>query len=150
MTRYHGPMEYGNDTVVRFDRGLPGFEGETDFLPIEVPSARPVVFLQSISTPGLCFVSLPVTVIDPEYSLTLSEDCLEAIGWPPDGEPRVGEDVLCLAMLTIEENGPTTANLMAPLILDLQRRRGMQMIREDGVYSHRQPFLESEVEALCS
>lgn len=150
LSLHHGEIEYAEDAVMRFAGGIPGFEEETAFLPIEIPTARPIVFLQSLSTPELCFVTLPVFVVDQDYELALSAESRAAIGLPPDFEPRIGEDVLCLVLVTIQDDGPTTINLMAPVVMDLHTRRAVQAIREDGVYSHRHAFLETPVGAECS
>lgn len=150
LSLHHGEIDYAEDAVMRFAGGIPGFEEETAFLPIEVPSARPIVFLQSLTTPDLCFVTLPVFVVDQEYELELSAESRAAIGLPDDLQPRIGENVLCLVVVTIQDDGPTTANLMAPVVMDLRTRRAVQAIREDGVYSHRHCFLEAPVGAECS
>ena len=46
-----------------FPEGLPGFERERRFLPLEMPDQHPLVFLQSAATPALCFVTLPVLAV---------------------------------------------------------------------------------------
>jgi flagellar assembly factor FliW len=150
LSLHHGEIEYAEDTVMRFAGGLPGFEEETAFLPIEIPSARPIVFLQSLSTPDLCFVTLPVFVVDQDYKLALPAESRAAIGLAHNSQPRIGEDVLCLVLVTIQDDGPTTTNLMAPVVMDLRTRRAVQAIREDGVYSHRHVFLEAPVGVECS
>jgi len=149
QTKYHGDIEYSDDALIRFAAGLPGFEEETAFLPIEMPAARPIVFLQSVLQPDLCFVTLPVLVVSPEYKLSLLPSDLEALGLAPDRQPRLGDDVLCLAILTIQENGPTTANLLAPVVMNLQTRQAVQAICPDGGYTHQQPFLTPAAEPVC-
>jgi flagellar assembly factor FliW len=148
LTRHHGEIEYDDGALIRFAEGLPGFEDEREFLPIEVPSARPIVFLQSVHSRDLCFVTLPVFTIDPGYELLLSPESLRALGLPEARQPRIGEDVLCLAIVTIQEDGPTTANLMAPVVMCLRTHRAVQAIRDDDAYSHRHVFLEQAV--VCS
>jgi len=135
-------MEYSEDAVIAFSRR---------FLPIEIPEIRPLVFLQSLFTPNLCFLSLPVLVVDPGYRLAMSPEDVEAIGLPAERAPRIGEDVLCLTLLTVQEKQPTTANLLAPVVVSLRDRRAVQAISADPAYSHRHIFLEPcEEEAVCS
>ena len=150
QTKYHGEIEYTEDALMRFAGGLPGFEEQTTFLPIEIPSARPIVFLQSVSSPDLCFVTLPVLVVEAGYVLKLRPEDLAAIGLPSDRQPRLGADVLCLAILTIQENVPTTANLMAPVVMNLRTRQAVQAICSNMSYTHQHPFLKEAVrEAVC-
>lgn len=150
LTRSHGEFEYSADVLIHFSRGLFGFESETRFLPIEVPSVRPIVFLQSIQRPSLCFVTLPILVIDPAYRLAVAPSDLELADLPADRQPVIGEDVLCLAILTLHKEGPATANLMAPLVINLRNRKAVQALACDGEYSHQHVFPACDPEAVCS
>jgi flagellar assembly factor FliW len=149
-TRYHGEIEYSEDEVVSFPRGLFGFETEKQFLMIELPAVRPLVFLQSLSTPGLCFLALPVGVVEKDYQLDLADEDLEELELPAGSRPRIGEDVLCLVLLTVQANRPTTANLMAPVTLNLRTRKALQAISTNDLYSHQHVFLEPAKETVCS
>jgi flagellar assembly factor FliW len=133
---------------MHFPAGLFGFESETRFLPIEVPALRPILFLQSVQRPDLCFVTMPILVIDPGYRLGLSPAELELAGLPDNRQPAIGEDVLCLAILTLRKSGPTTANLIAPLVINLRSRKAVQALMCDSDYSHRHVFPAAR-EAVC-
>src|SRR5579859_4877441 len=104
LTKYHGEVEYSDAAIFEFPHGLFGFEAETRFLPIEIPAARPIVFLQSLATPSLCFVALPVFVVDRQYRLAMSSDDLAELELPVDRPAIIGEDVLCLVLVTIQTN----------------------------------------------
>jgi len=148
-TKSHGEIEYSEDVVMHFSEGLFGFESETRFLPIEVPSLHPLLFLQSVEQQGLCFITLPILVIDPAYRLMLSPGDLELAGLPGK-QPVIGEDVLCLAILTLHKDAPATANLIAPLVMNLRTRQAVQAIVCEGDYSHQHVFPASSPEAVCS
>lgn len=148
-TKYHGEMEFEDQSVVRFPLGLFSFESEDRFLLIEQEALHPLVFLQSLQTPELCFLSLPVFVVDRDYRLEISEKDRQAIGLPSGRQPRIGEEVLCLALVVIQPNGPTTANLMAPVVVNMQTRTAIQAISERD-YSHRYPLPLAQEEVSCS
>jgi flagellar assembly factor FliW len=149
-TKSHGQIEYTEDVLMHFPEGLFGFESETRFLPIEVPALYPILFLQSIQRPELCFVTMPILVIDPGYRLALSPTDLELAGMRAGRQPVIGEDVLCLAILTLREDGPTTANLIAPLVINLRSRRAVQALMLESEYSHQHVFPAAAPEAVCS
>ena len=149
LTKSHGEIEYSEDVVMHFSEGLFGFESETRFLPIEVPALHPLLFLQSVDRQGLCFITLPILVIDPFYRLNLSPSDLELAGLPPGRQPAIGEDVLCLAILTLHQDAPGTANLIAPLVMNLHTRQAVQAIVCEGDYSHQHVFPASPPEAVC-
>src|SRR5215467_4762033 len=100
-------IETAPDLALEFPRGLPGFEERRRFAAIQDPGTAPLVYLQSEEDPDLCFIALPVLAVDPSYRLQVAEEDLETIGLPGSREPRIGMDVLCLAVVSLRETGPT-------------------------------------------
>lgn len=137
QTRYFGQVQYEEESVLVFPDGIPAFEHEKRFLLLRQPMSEPLVFLQSEATPSLCFAALPVRSACPGYRLQMTVEDLEDLGLETGHQPVIGEDVLCLAILSLEENRPPTVNLLAPVVVNLRTLRGLQAIQMDSVYSHR-------------
>ena len=148
QTKFHGVLAYEPEQVLHVPSGLFGFPHETEFLLLELPSARPMAFLQSIRSSNLCFISLPAQVIEGNYRLSMNGADLRSFGYSEALPPVMGKDVLCLALLTVGERQATTANLLAPIVIDIGRHNGMQVI-VDAPYSHQHPVSTSELKALC-
>jgi flagellar assembly factor FliW len=148
LTRRFGAMDFEESSILDFPLGLPGFESARRFALIERPEAKPLVFLQSLDFPELCFVAVPVLALDPAYQLEMTADDLRELGFPEDSQPRLADQVTCLAILSSPENGRPTANLLAPLVIDPSSRRAVQAVRIDSRYSHQQPLPAPE--ASCS
>ena len=146
-TTNFGTISFAPESVFEFPQGLPGFEDRGKFVPLQKPQTAPILFLQSLEEPSLCFTTLPILVVDPQYRLRIVEQDLEVLGLPPDFEPRIGEDVLCLAVLSIRDTG-TTANLLAPVVVNLKNYRAVQAVSPESRYSH-QHFLFSPGEPPC-
>ncbi len=138
-TKYFGETEFDESAVLHFPAGLPGFEDEKRFLALEQPEQRPLVFLQSVNTPDLCFVALPVFAVDPAYRLEITEADRALAGFPPGGEIRIGANAACLAILTIDESG-VTANLLGPVVVNLASNLAVQAVAPEARYSHRTPL----------
>jgi len=138
QTKFHGVLTYEPEQVLHIPNGLFGFPQETEFLLLELPSARPMAFLQSVRSSNLCFISLPAQVIEGEYRLSMNGGDLRSFGYSDNAPPVMGKDVLCLALLTVGERQTTTANLLAPIVIDIARHHGMQVI-VDAPYSHQHP-----------
>lgn len=146
-TKNFGPISYEANSALEFPRGLPGFEDRRGFVPLHFADSDPLIFLQSVEDPGLCFVTMPVLAVDPEYRLAVASEDLQAIGLPP-GVPKIGEQVLCVTVLAIREDGPT-ANLLAPIVVNLRNRRAVQAVAPESGYSH-QHRLIAEGAMACS
>jgi flagellar assembly factor FliW len=145
-TKKFGALEYREDSVFLFPRGLPAFEHETEFVPIEDLATAGLVYLQSVRTRELCFVAFPAAAVDPRYQLLVGRDDLAVLGLDTLRQPRPGEEVLVLALLCISGNSPVTANLLAPVVVNLANRRAVQAVRSDGQYS---PRHEIGLETAC-
>lgn len=147
-SKYFGKISYGPEAVIEFPAGLPGFEQERRFLLIQQPVNRPLAFLQSLNRPELCFVTIPVRVAAPDYSIRLSAEEARLLGIEEGTEAGAGGELLCLGIVAVEEDGSATVNLRAPLVIHWARRLGVQAIPEECGYSHRHP-LEAPQEAGC-
>jgi flagellar assembly factor FliW len=130
LTRDFATIDYDSEEEIRFPNGLPGFREEKRFLLLESEALAPILFLQSLSTPGLCFLTISVFLADPEYQIgNLQADEGELTSSP-------AEDNAVLAILTASADGGFTANLLAPILLNLQTRIAVQAVRGDSRYSH--------------
>ena len=138
-TRDFGTVDYEPSAELYFPRGLPGFEGHNRFVLMEHEQQAPIVFLQSITTPELCFLTVSVWAVDPGYQVGIADDDLETLGL--NRQPQPADDFLCLSILAAKDDGTFTANLLAPVIVNRDTRVGLQAIRADARYSHCHPVL---------
>ncbi len=135
-TKYFGTVTCDDSELFQFPLGLPAFEGERSFMPLELPGTQPLLFLQSVLRPELCFLCFPVLVVDSKYKLAVPCDDLVLLGLRPGRQPALGSEVLVLALLSVQDHKPITANLMAPIVVNPKNRRAVQSIRVDNIYSH--------------
>jgi len=134
VTRQFGKIQFTEDAILHFPSGLPGFEKHTRFLRVERSATAPIIFLQSLDSPDLCFATAPVHAIDPHYRLAITPEDQQILS--PAGER------LCLAILAPGKSG-WTANLLAPLVINPKTRVAVQAVRADSVYSHQHPLGEA-------
>ncbi len=147
-THRFGRISYEDGSEIRFPGGLPGFEERRRFLAVQLPDTNPLVFLQSLEDPGLCFVTLPVLAVDPGFRLRLSAEDLERLDFSAGRQPRIGAEVLCLAVVSIRASGPT-ANLLAPVVVNVANLKAVQAVMAESGYSHQHALLPAEA-AVCS
>jgi flagellar assembly factor FliW len=138
-TKYFGTLSYAGESVFDFPHGLPAFEQEKSFVLIDTPESAPLLFLQSLARAGLCFLALPILVADKDYQLAIAPEDLEHLGLDSRRQPVLGADVTVLALVSLRDGVLASANLMAPIVLNVKTRRGLQAIRRDSRYSHEHP-----------
>jgi flagellar assembly factor FliW len=146
VTKNFGNIDFDDASVVVFPAGLPGFEECRRFLALHFQNSAPLVYLQSLEDDGLCFVTLPVQSVEPDYQLRVCDDDLRAIGLEAGRQPALGSEVLGLAVVSIRESA-LTANLLAPVVINLQNRRAVQAIATDTSYSHQRALPVGEAAA---
>ena len=127
-----GEVESDPGCELLFPAGLPGFEDQRRLLPVEIPAQRPLVYLQSVERAEICFVALPVYVIDPAFQLRMSDEDRSILELPEDCDPVIGADVLCLALL-MPSGHSVQANTNASIVINLHNRRGVQCVPPDGL-----------------
>lgn len=113
-----GMLSIPAEAVVHFPDGLPGFDGMRHFVMIDI---RPdLIWLQSMEHPALAFLLVrPWRVV--------------ARAWADDEQ--------AWAIVTPgRQAGEATANLMAPIRIDLMARTGRQLIRPDQPWGTAEPF----------
>jgi flagellar assembly factor FliW len=140
-TKYFGTMSYDEEAIFEFPFGLPGFGDERRFVFIERHEHAPLIFLQSLRLAGLCFLALPLQVVDAHYKLAVSPEDLVALELNPDRQPLLASEILALALISQHDGFSATANLMAPIVVNLRTRRALQAIRRDSLYSHQHAVL---------
>jgi flagellar assembly factor FliW len=148
-TKHFATIDYDERAILTFPAGLPAFERLTRFLLIEHPSVAPLTFLQSLEEVGVCFPTLPVLSVDAGYELSLSSDDLEVLGFTAAGQ-EPGENALgCFAIVSVPASGAATANLAAPVVVNLAMRLAVQAVRPDARYSHQHPVTTNKG-GVCS
>jgi len=148
-TKYFGTLCCRDEAVFDFPNGLPAFEREKRFVLIELPEDAPLVFLQSLTTSELCFLAFPVLVVDNNYRLALSLEDWSTLELDPHHSLGLGRDLLVLTLVSVHQGFSATANLMAPIVVNLKTRCGLQAIRQDRMYSHEHPVGSPAPEAAC-
>ena len=127
QTRYFGELDYTEDELLIFPRGLYGFEEETSFLLIPFTEDSALYSLQSVITPELAFHVMHPFSLDPSYAPVLQGEELRELG------VSTSEDLFYYVLCTIREPlGESTVNMRCPLAINPDTRKGMQVILEDG------------------
>src|SRR5436309_1037190 len=119
--------------TVHFPEGLPGFEQLTQFVLLQDEELLPLAFLTSLVEPKICLPVVPVQRIHPEYDLKLADDDRDALKLTEDSSDA---DLLCLAVLNLGDGlQPATANLLAPIVINLRTWTAKQVIQIQSPYS---------------
>ncbi len=131
-TTYFGEVDYDEEELIHFPRGLYGFEDETDFLLIDFGEDSGLLSLQSVRTPQLSFVLMHPFSLAPEYTPVLQPEELKAL------EAERSEDLYYYVLCAVKEPVPeSTVNMQCPVAINPDTRQAMQVILENGAWHMR-------------
>jgi flagellar assembly factor FliW len=123
-TSHFGQVTIEMDDVVHFPRGIVAFEDCRHWVLLSDAENPSLAWLQSISRPE---VTLPVVSprrFVPEYAFRLSRGQIAPL------EFSHTDQVFVLTVVS-QSDGDLTLNLKAPLVINLDRRLGRQVITSD-------------------
>jgi flagellar assembly factor FliW len=134
-TKYHGEIEVKEGSVLNFEQGIPGFNAEKKFVILPLQDNELFHILQSVTTPQLGFVVTDPFLFTKEYDFELDQGTVESLGFTSE------KDVKVLTILTMRETlNESTANLQAPIIINLANNKGKQVILNDTSYQTKHPI----------
>lgn len=124
----------GQEHVLTFEDGIPGFPGSRRFVLVEVAEESAFQLLQSLDEPEVALVVAVPWIFFPDYAPELSELERASLGI----ERR--EDAVVFCAVTLDAERETVyLNLLAPFVVNVETRRGRQVILPDSGYPVRAP-----------
>ena len=127
QTKFLGEVEIQEADIYTFEQGLPGFPDNKKFTILPLDADLPIAFLQSTEEAEVGFVIALPFAFKPNYAFDLSDEDKEQL------QLEKVEDVLTYSILTLKETfTESTLNLLAPIVLNVQNRKGKQIVLNDG------------------
>lgn len=139
-TKFLGEVEISNQDILKFEHGLLGLEEEREFVLLPIDADLPLALLQSVVHKEIGFVVAYPFAFKQDYSFEISDEDRAQL------QIEKEEDVLPYAIVTMKETfQDSTINLLAPVILNIEKKRGKQIVLQDNqAYPLRYPMLPLE------
>jgi flagellar assembly factor FliW len=135
-----GQFDFLEEDILSFTEGVPAFEALRRFLLLRKEEYAPFVFLASVDLPAVRFICIPVCLVDPDYRFELAAGEGAAAGLKDGVYSASSGDPLVLAIVTLPNSAPATANLASPVVLNAGLQRGAQLILTGVNHSHATPL----------
>jgi flagellar assembly factor FliW len=138
QSKYFGRIEFAEEKIITFEHGIIAFEGMKRFFIIDNEDENnPLWWLQSVDDPEILFVVINPFTFKPDYDFELLPQDAEEL------EIEKPEDVVVLAIVVVPEDiKQMTANLLAPVIINIRQRKGKQVVLQDKRYSTKHLIIE--------
>lgn len=133
QTKYFGEVECEEEHLLRFDRGLFGFEEEKAFCILHFEGSQgSLLCFQSVQTPQLAFVAMNPFSLKPDYAPVLAAEELREL------EVERSEDLCFYALCVVRSPAAdSTVNLRCPVAVNDRTGRAMQVVLDTEEYHMR-------------
>lgn len=130
-TKCFGEVDIADDKLITFDNGLLGFEEYKKFTIIYDVECQEdsISWLQSIDEPTLALPVISPLLVKPDYNPMVEDTLLAPLG-------AVSEEnmAIFLVMTVPQDIELMSVNLKAPLVINADSKKGIQVIVENQDY----------------
>jgi len=137
LTKSFGEIEISEKEIIEFDSPILGFEDKKRYVfMIDDSLNGEFIWLQSVDDGSLCFVMADPSRFIDGYAPTFSDDIEKLIG--------AGTYEMWLIMVVADDFSESTVNLKSPVIVNVETRKGAQIIAEEDYAFKYKLFKEGE------
>ena len=151
QTTRFGKIEVEENSIITMPNGLLGFSGARLYTLLDDEIGSPFKWLQSLDNETLAFVTIDPKVVVSDYKIAISEEHLKKL------HASSVEELSVMTIVTMTRDiKDVTVNLQGPLVVNHDKRFGMQLVIADGQFSTRHPLfgdklhLDSETSEVTS
>lgn len=128
VTSRFGEIDVLEDSSISFPSGMPGFEQMRQFALIHADEGIPFTFLQSLEDGDLAFIVTDPFLFFEDYQFDLADKLKSEL------EIINEEDVMVFSIVSVQANDIMTLNLLAPVVINMKKRIGKQIILHESPY----------------
>lgn len=148
-TKHFGEVDLEESKIIEFDNGLMGFEDYKKYVLIydsEEEERPDISWLQSVEEPMLALPVVSPFIITEQYNPEIDDEMFTPLG------SLTEDNMIVLVVITVPvEVSEISANLRAPIIINTEEKKGVQVIVQNSDYEVKYRFydkLKKEKEGL--
>jgi flagellar assembly factor FliW len=130
-----GVIEVEPEAVIHLKAGLVGFSSETEFVLVRESDDVPIAYLQSLKSPLVALPVVDAAMFGGAYPVPSAPELAHAAGLDGDGD-----NLLVLVSVACKQNRAVTGNLLAPIIVDVATKQGVQTVLDPRRWSPFEPI----------
>ena len=136
-TSRFGSIDLLEEKIIHVPSGLFGFPGSKRYTLLEHKKGSPFLWLQSVDNGSVAFVLIDPLLVKPDYEIQISPQDMKELQLTdaPDGI-----QTLVIVNVTPGEKVELTANLLGPIVINVKKKLGKQIILPENQYSLRHPI----------
>ena len=140
-TKWFGTVDIDDNKIINFDLGIIGFEDCKRFTliyDVEKGDDVAIMWLQSLDEPALALPIMKPEYIMDGYDPIVEDEILNTLG----GDIRTANLVVFCTLTVPEDLTKMTINLKAPVIVNADTLKGVQLIADNEDYAIKYPIYD--------
>ena len=135
QTTRFGAVQLQSEDVIDFPEGILGFNDLRKFVLLDDPNDEIFAWLQSCEVSHVAFPVLEPELFTTGYQVMLTKHDLETLGLQKQEKTR------SFSIITIPDDATLmTANLKAPIVINIEKRSARQIVLQDNNLAIREPI----------
>ncbi len=134
-----GKFTVNEDNRVNFSDGIYAFEDTKDFYILKMDDDNVFQLLQSEEKADIAFIIINPYIFKKDYVLNVREEDLKEIGI--ENKKDAEQKLSVFSIVTVTDNS-MTANLLGPIIINVEKQMGKQALALNEDYSTKHDILE--------
>ncbi|MBC8590324.1 flagellar assembly protein FliW [Wansuia hejianensis] len=137
-TKYLGEVQINKEQIISFPKGLLGFEDHKEFVVLSMEGNTHFKFLQDIHHDYISFLIINPWDFFEDYDIELPDNQLNSMGIFPEKNTNISIYNIVTIGKSLQES---TCNLLAPIVINLENKKGRQFILDNSPYTTKHRLL---------
>lgn len=141
QTKWFGEIEVSDEKIITFEKGIIGFEDWKKYTLVydaEKEEDVSIVWLQAADEPTLALPIMKPELVYETYDPIVEDEIINSLG-----ENIKDAELMVFCALTVPQDlTKMTINLKAPIIINVDTMKGVQLIADNSDYQVRYPIYD--------
>jgi flagellar assembly factor FliW len=136
ISKVHGEMQYEENNIITFNKGIPGFNELKKFILLDLQEYEPFKLLQSLEDDEISLIVTSPYEFFNEYEIKLSDETIKNL------KIDSPEQVMILTTITLNSDvKKITTNLQGPIVINTSNNFGEQIVLDNSKYKVKSPLI---------
>ena len=136
VSKVHGEMQYEENNIITFNKGIPGFNELKKFILLDLQEYEPFKLLQSLECDEISLIVTSPYEFFKEYEIKLSDETIKNL------KIDSPEQVMILTTVTLNSDvKKITTNLQGPIVINTSNNFGEQIVLDNSKYKVKSPLI---------
>ena len=141
QTKWFGEIDTSEDKIITFEKGIIGFESYKKYMIVfdaQKEAESSIMWLQSLDDASLTLPVMKPELVKEDYDPVVEDELINTLG-----ENIKDAQLVVLVTLTVPSDiTKMTCNLKAPIIINADTMKGIQLIADNDDYQVRMPIYD--------